>query len=111
MDDRREHARHEVWFPIAVSSRDGEGLAISYDVSSGGLLMACPGRLEPGAEVTVTFRVREGAPEQTAKGRVVRVEENQPDGVWRWRIAVELEPRLTELEALLATAAPTPFAR
>ena len=104
MQDRRAHERHSVWFPITVSSDSGEGTAISYDVSTGGLLMACPGRVEPGAEITVTFRVRGDAPEQTARGRVIRVEENQPEGAWRWRIAVGFESEVPEIEALLASA-------
>lgn len=102
MENRREHARHAVWFPIAVRSGDGEGIAISYDVSTGGLLMACPGRLEPGATVTVTFRVGEGAPERSAEGRVVRIEENQPEGAWRWRIAVEFDTPMQDVESLIA---------
>ena len=102
MQNRREHERHAVWFPISVSSAVGDGIAISYDVSSGGLLMACPGRIEPGAEITVTFRLREGTPEQSARGRVLRVEENQPDGPWRWRIAIEFEHAVPEIEGLLA---------
>lgn len=104
MENRREHARHSVWFPIAVRSPDGEGIAISYDVSTGGLLMACPGRLEAGAEVSVTFRVREGAPERSAQGRVVRIEENQPHGAWRWRIAVEFDTPMDDVETLIASS-------
>ncbi|MDQ3035583.1 MAG: PilZ domain-containing protein [Myxococcota bacterium] len=104
MDDRREHARHAVWFPIAVRSADGEGLAISYDLSTGGLLMACPGRVEPGAVVTVTFRMRAEAPERTAQGRVVRIEQNQPEGAWRWRIAVEFDAPMSDLESLIASS-------
>jgi hypothetical protein len=104
VENRREHARHSVWFPISVRSPDGEGIAISYDVSSGGLLMACPGRLEEGAEVTVTFTVPAGASERTARGRVVRIEENEPHGAWRWRIAVEFDAPMTDVEALLASS-------
>jgi hypothetical protein len=106
MVERRAHARYAVWFPVVVTSSVGEGIAISYDVSAGGLLVACPGRLEPGAEVEVTFRVRPEAPEQRARGCVVRVERNQEDddGPWRWRIAVEFDHPVPEIEALLASS-------
>jgi hypothetical protein len=100
MDNRREHPRHAVWFPVALESAGQEGIAITYDVSSGGLLMACPGRLEPGAEVQVTFHLRPGAPEQRARGRVVRIEENDREGPWRWRLAVEFDAPMPDLEAL-----------
>jgi hypothetical protein len=99
-----------VWFPIAVQSSIGEGIAISYDVSSGGLLMACPGKLEAGAAVTVKFRIDASAPEQEVRGKVVRVEKNQndEDGPWRWRIAVEFEQPVPEVEALLAARGSSP---
>lgn len=109
MQERRAHERHPVWFPITVANGSGgEGTAISYDVSSGGLLMACPGRVEPGAEIIVKFRIRGDGPEQIARGRVVRVEENQPEGPWRWRIAVGFEDDVPEIEALLASSGVSP---
>lgn len=106
MDNRREHSRHPLWFPISVVSEGRDGIAISYDLSSGGLLMACPGRLEPGAEVSVTFRVHASAPEQQVRGRVVRIEDNQPasEGPWRWRLAVEFDAPVPELADLLASS-------
>lgn len=104
MDDRREHERYSVWFPISVATEAGEGIAISYDVSTGGLLMACPGRLETGASVEITFRVRADAPEQRIRGRVVRTQDNDPDGAWRYRIAVEFDHPVPELEAIVASA-------
>ena len=107
MDNRREHSRHALWFPIEISSESGGATAISYDVSSGGLLMACPGRLEAGALVTVTFRLLASAPEQEVRGRVVRIEENPAarGGPWRWRMAVEFDAPVPELASLLATSA------
>lgn len=103
MSNRREHERHSVWFPVAIEAGDERGIAVSYDVSSGGLLVACPGRVEIGAEVSVTFRIARDGESRTVKGRVVRVEKNPPevDARWKYRLAVEfLEPQ-PEVEALL----------
>jgi len=110
MSERREHARHEIWFPIEVEVEDGKAIAVSYDVSTGGLLMAAPGRVEVGSEVTVTFRVSQHAPDKKVKGHVIRVEKNSPsvDARWRYRLAVAFDAQQPEIEALLAESAPSP---
>ena len=107
MDDRRGHVRHPVWFPVSIQSAGADGIAITYDVSVGGLLVACPGTLDVGAEVTVTFRINASAPEQSVKGRVVRIEPNSgaDDGPWRHRIAVEFAEPMPELESMIAAGA------
>ncbi len=105
-DERREHTRHAVWFPVSIESPAGEGVAITHDASSGGLLVSCPGSLEVGAVVTVTFRIRKDEPEHRVKGKVVRIIPTGDEGPWRFRIALGFDEPMPELEALLARAAP-----
>jgi hypothetical protein len=103
MSERREHERHEVWFPVEVEVEDGTALAVSYDVSSGGLSMAAGGKVEVGTELTVTFRTAVDSPEKRVKGRVVRVERNPPtvDSRWRYKLALAFAEPQPEIEALL----------
>lgn len=103
-DDRREHARHSVWFPVSIESPAGEGFAISYDVSVGGLLVACPGQVDVGSEVTATFRLHKDAPEHRVKGKVLRIEPTGDEGPWRYRIAVAFESPVPEIQELLDRA-------
>ena len=86
---------------MSIQSQAGDGFAISYDVSSGGLLVACPGSLEVGSEVTATFRVKKDAPEHVVKGKVLRIEPTGEQGPWRYRIAVAFDTPMPELEALI----------
>jgi hypothetical protein len=105
--ERRRQERYQVWFPMTVVTHDGqEGTAITYDVSSTGVLMACPGRLERGARVTLRFRIDPDTPERSIVGAIVRIEE-QPDeeGPWRYRMAVDFETAQPDLQGLLEAAA------
>lgn len=108
MSERREHARHEVWFPVEVEVADGTALAVSYDVSPGGLLMAAGGKVDVGTELTVTFRTSKDAPERKVKGHVVRVEKNPPtvDVRWRYKLALAFDEPQPEIEALLRESIP-----
>lgn len=102
-DERREHTRHEVWFPVEVEVEDGTAIAVSYDISSGGLLMAAGGRVEIGTELMVTFRVQRDGTEKKVKGRVVRVDKN-PQSVdirWRYKLALAFDEPQPEIEALV----------
>jgi c-di-GMP-binding flagellar brake protein YcgR len=103
--ERRTNERYRIWFPMTVVTDDGEeGTAITYDVSAAGLLMACPGKLDVGAHVTLRFRVGADDPDQRAIGaRVVRVEDNAPDeeGPWRHRMAVEFDTPQPDLQGVL----------
>jgi hypothetical protein len=103
MSERREHARHEVWFPVEVEVEDGTAIAVSYDISSGGLLMAAGGRVEIGTELTVTFRVQRDGPESKVKGRVVRVDRNPQsvDNRWRYKLALAFDEPQPEIERLV----------
>ena len=103
MNERREHRRHEVWFPVEVDVEDGRAIAVSYDVSTGGMLMAAGGSVDVGTELVVTFRVLRDGPEKRVKGRVVRVDRNPAsvDNRWRFKLALVFDEPQPEIEALL----------
>ncbi|MBX7193057.1 MAG: PilZ domain-containing protein [Sandaracinaceae bacterium] len=103
MSERREHRRHEVWFPVEVDVEDGRAIAVSYDVSSGGMLMAAGGSVDVGTELTVSFRVVRDGPEKRVKGRVIRVERNPAsvDNRWRYKLALVFDEPQPEIEALV----------
>jgi hypothetical protein len=85
-----------------------EGMAVTHDASQWGALIVTASALEVGSPVTITFSIpgdpREG---QSAHGRVVRVEPNRedPDGLWRHRLAVEFDQPAAELSTALAELA------
>lgn len=81
-------------------------LAMTHNVGAGGMLLASPTSLAPGQRVNVTFVVPPSSSEYSLEGRVVRVEENQedPEGTWPHRIALEFDEVVEELEPLLQSA-------
>jgi hypothetical protein len=103
MDERRSSERYRVWFPVTVVTASGEeGTAITYDVSAAGILMACPGRLEAGEAVTLRFRVEQDEDERSFPAKIVRSEENdEDDGLWRYRMAAHFDEPHPELENML----------
>jgi hypothetical protein len=99
----RRTQRFVVWLPVRVEEL-AEGMAVSHNVSGQGILMVTASVLDVGSPVTITFAMPpDGAAERTAHGRVVRVEPNRedPDGLWRHRLAVEFDEPVPELEAVL----------
>lgn len=106
MSERREHTRHEVWFPVEVEVPDGTAVAVSYDLSTSGLLMAAGGKLDIGTEVAVTFKVTRDAPERKVRGHIVRVERNPPsvDSRWLYKLALAFDEPQPEIEAILKDA-------
>ncbi len=101
--ERRRNERYRIWFPMTVVTDDGaEGTAITFDASTTGLSIACPGSLEIGAHVQLRFRLTEQAEERAIGGRVVRVEQHTGEhGLWRFRMAVQFDEPQPELEGLL----------
>jgi hypothetical protein len=99
----RRTKRVVVWLPVRVEEL-AEGMAVTHNASARGVMLVTASALELGAPVTITFQVPEAcASEQTVHGRVVRVEPNRddPDGLWRHRLAVEFDEPLPELESIL----------
>ena len=66
--------------------------------------MVSASKLEVGAELTVRVQLPpDSSEEREIRGRVVRVEKNQedPDGIWPHRIALEFEDTDEEMERAL----------
>lgn len=104
MSDVREKQRFTVWFPMKVHADEEEGVAVSRNVSEKGILMAAARNLEVGKPITVTFRLSAvDAGERTVVGRIVRCEPNSddPDGLWPYRVAVQFEEKVDDLENTL----------
>jgi len=107
-DERRQHSRHVVWFPVHVDAGDlGEGVAVSKNVSQSGILVASADRFAIGAPVKVAFRVLPVDKEpRRVEGTIVRTLQNtdDPHGPWPFRMAVEFDESIPELEMLLRAA-------
>ncbi|GAB5550001.1 MAG: PilZ domain-containing protein [Sandaracinaceae bacterium] len=102
--ERRANERYRVWFPLTVVTDEGqEGTAISYDVSASGLLMACPGSLQVDDVVTLRFKLAsDDQDERNVQAKIIRVEATtDPEGPWRYRMAVEFLTPQPDLEGLL----------
>jgi hypothetical protein len=104
--ERREHGRIRIWFPVQVDAEDvGQQIGISYDVSRGGILISAAQRMEVGKEITVTLRLLpiDAPVEKVVRGRIVRMGRNDddPDGIWPFRMAVEFAEPIPELEGYL----------
>ncbi len=109
--DRRGHPRHHLWLPVYCDALQG-GVSITHDASDNGMLLLTRSKLAAEQLVKLRFTV---PPTQgqtfSSEARVVRVaiNEDDPDGLWRFRIAVAFEqtldglgPLLTQLEAELS---------
>lgn len=104
--ERRNSERIPMWFPIEVSSSTlPEGMGISHDASPHGILFASGLQVEIGTLVTIKFRVSKDSPEQTATGKVVRVEVNDddPTGMWPNRLALVFETALMNVDSVPVT--------
>ncbi len=90
-------------------------LGFSRDLSVRGVQFVAGARPEPSTPVTITITLPddpEGA--RSFKGRVLRVVDNEedPDGTWRYRVAVEFEETQGDLASLLeSTRTPPQLAR
>jgi hypothetical protein len=89
------------------TTAEGNRLAVSRNISRTGLLMATATKLEPGGTVTLTFKMEPIGPrEHTVEGTIVRFEANEqdPDGLWPYMVAVEFVEPDPRLEAILREA-------
>lgn len=102
--ERREHKRRRFWLPVRVDGLPA-GFAVSHDASDRGLLLVCTTTLDVGASTKLTFRIPPGgAVEVEVVATVVRVSENDedPDGLWPYKMAVRFDTPVEKLEAYLA---------
>lgn len=108
-EERRIARRYVLWIPVQVASGpEVRMLAVSRNISWSGALMIAGARAEVGDRVELTLQLPGSAEERRLEGEVVRVETNDedPDGLWRYRLAVrfaeavpDLEPAFEALEA------------
>ncbi len=101
--DRRGRPRHRLWLPVYTEAVVG-GVAVTHDASDNGMLLLTRERLEVDTELRVQFSVPPGDGkvfETTA--RVVRVTENDddPEGLWHFQVAVTFSERFPALGPLL----------
>jgi PilZ domain len=95
--------RYQIWFPMSFDSETRkDGMAVSRNLSSSGVLMATASDLSEGAAVTVTFNLTLGDTEHTVEGRIVRVEHNATEGMWPHNVAVQFDEPIVDIEPLLA---------
>ena len=102
--ERREHRRRRFWLPVQVDGLP-TGFAVSHDASDNGLLLVCSGTPEVGSTVRVTLLIPPGGNvEVTVSAIVVRVTENDedPEGLWPYKMAVRFNEPVEKLEAYLA---------
>jgi hypothetical protein len=81
------------------------GFAVSHDASDNGLLLVCSGTPEIGSTIRVTLVIPPGGNvEVTVPATVVRVTRNDedPDGLWPNKMAVQFQEPVEKLEAYLA---------
>ncbi len=106
--ERRNATRHDLWIPVTV---DGlrEGIAVTHNASENGLLIVAASQVQIGARVTVTLRNVPGLSPNplVVSGCVVRTGSNtdDPEGLWPFAMAVELDTTLPDLEKLVQSVA------
>ena len=101
--DRRGEDRHVAWFPIRLDADElGEGLAIAKDVSATGIGVASTFRFAVGAPVSLTLHLDpESGEAREVTGTIVRLMDNEedPDGMWPFKMGIEFDdpdPELVE---------------
>ncbi len=102
---RRESERYQVWIPVKVDALR-EGIAVTHDASSRGVLMLTASTLDAGSPVEVALKLPEEAVPRRVTGRVVRVETNDadPHGLWPHRMAIEFDEEVPELEWVVGSS-------
>ncbi|MCA9608090.1 MAG: PilZ domain-containing protein [Myxococcales bacterium] len=100
-EERRSAKRHALWVPVEL--RQGEDvymLAVSRNISFTGVLVIVGAALGEGERVELTISVP-NADDRKVMGDIVRVQVNDedPDGLWKYLLAIHFEEAVPELEA------------
>ena len=99
-EERRRAKRHELWIPVQVESGpDVQMLAVSRNISWSGALVVVGATLEVGERVDLTLTLP-GEDPRKVQAEIVRVEVNEedPDGVWRYRLGLRFDEDVEDLE-------------
>jgi hypothetical protein len=102
--ERREHKRRRFWLPVEVDGVEG-GMAVSHDASDNGLLLVCQSTLPVGTAVCITLRIPPGGPVAVpVSAKVVRISKNDddPDGIWPYKMAVRFDQPVPHFEEYLS---------
>jgi hypothetical protein len=94
VEQRRQHGRYQIWFPVHLAGSAVDGIAVTRNISASGMLIGLSTRLEVGAVVELRFAVPGTSdPERVLHGKVVRIERNSddPDGMFPYRMAVAFD--------------------
>ena len=98
-DERREGKRHTLWVPIELrQGQEVRMLAVSRNISASGVLVIVGATLEVGGRVDLELQVP-GETDEALSGEIVRVEVNEedPDGLWRYRLAIRFDQPVPQL--------------
>jgi hypothetical protein len=103
--ERRHHNRYRLWLPARIEGA-GEAirLAIGHDMSQKGSLLVTNQKLDVGDTIQLILRVPPDFEEERKIGaRVLRCTDNEedPQGLWPYQIAVEFNEADPGLERLL----------
>ncbi len=102
-DERRRAKRHTLWVPIHVQAgEDVQMLAVSRNISWNGVLVIVGASLDVGEHVQLTLQVP-GTEDRQVGGEIVRSEVNEedPEGLWRHRLAIRFDEDVPDLEPIL----------
>jgi hypothetical protein len=100
-DERRVARRYVLWLPVQVEAgTETRMLAVSRNISWSGALMIAGANLSVGERVSLTLQMPGVAEDRQLTGEIVRVEPNEedPDGLWRFRLAVRFDEPVEDLE-------------
>jgi hypothetical protein len=102
VDERREQ-RHAFWLPVEAPALPG-GMAMSHDVSEGGLLLVAKRPVPTDTDLDLVVRVPGVPTPYPVRARVLRSSPNDadPHGLWPFQIAVAFTAPASELVAALA---------
>ena len=99
-EERRGARRYVLWIPVQLTNGpDVQMLAVSRNISWSGALMIAGASLEVGEKVAMKLQVP-GEDDRDLTAEIVRVEPNEedPDGLWRHRLAVRFDQDVSDLE-------------
>jgi hypothetical protein len=103
--ERRHHHRYRLWLPARIEGAGKESrLAIGHNMSQTGSLLVTDRQLEVGQSIQMFVRVPpDFEEEREIQARVVRCSDNEqdPEGIWPYQIAVEFEDADPGIERLL----------
>lgn len=98
--ERRHTPRYELWLPVKIDGL-ASSIAVTHNASENGLYIVTSTSASVGASVSVSFDPPEGGAPFEARGTVVRSGRNDddPDGLWPYAIAVRFDSPLPNLGA------------